>query len=71
MVQHLVDAFCPTRRTADEAEVRQVLEPYGTVIEIAMIKDRMTSTSKGLATPTLAFAVASLAVLRSLGCSWH
>jgi len=35
-------------RTSDEAEVRQLLEPYGTVLEVALIKDRVTNTSKGL-----------------------
>ena len=36
-------------RTAGEAELRQVLEPYGEVMDLAIMKDTQTGESKGLA----------------------
>ncbi len=38
-------------RSADDAELRQLLEPYGSVLEVSVIKDKATGTSKGAYAP--------------------
>jgi hypothetical protein len=39
-------------RTADDAELRALLEPFGSVLEVSVIKDKATGQSKGVYGPS-------------------